>query len=94
MPLTPPLLPFESSALEPHISRQTMEAHLSKHAEYIAAINDIVVGSYLENTNLISIVRISREKTQMGLFNLAAQAWNHSFFWMCLAPAGGGGEPT
>lgn len=57
MSLPPPQLPFDCTALEPHISRQSMEAHLAKHAEYVVAINDITAGSYLENTNLISIVK-------------------------------------
>lgn len=89
MPFILPPLPYELDALQPHISRETLEYHYGKHHQaYVTNLNNLVAGTDLENKKLEEIV-----KTQTGpIFNNAAQDWNHSFYWKCLSPTGGG-EP-
>ena len=90
MPHELPPLPYAQNALEPHISRETMEFHHGKHHKtYVDKLNDLVRGTEFESAPLEEIVR----RAQGGVYNNAAQHWNHSFFWQCMAP-GGGGEPT
>ena len=85
-----PALPYERTALEPHISAETIDYHYSKHHQtYVTNLNNLIVGTEFENADLESIVR----KAQGGLFNNAAQVWNHTFYWNCLKP-NGGGAPT
>jgi Fe-Mn family superoxide dismutase len=85
-----PPLPYEKSALEPHISAETLEYHYGKHHKtYVDKTNEMIKGTEFEGMDLESIIR----KAQGGLFNNAAQVWNHSFFWNCMSPSGGG-EPT
>lgn len=82
-----PALPYEKNALEPHISEETLEYHYGKHhATYVSKLNDAVKGTDLESKSLEDI--INSEKG--GLFNNAAQVWNHTFYWNCLSPNGGG----
>jgi Fe-Mn family superoxide dismutase len=84
-----PELPYDKGALEPHMSRETLEYHHGKHhASYVSKLNDLIEGTEFANASLEEIVR----KSSGGIFNNAAQAWNHAFFWNCLGP-GGGGEP-
>ena len=85
-----PALPYEKNALEPHISSETIDYHYGKHhAAYVAKLNGAVEGTDLANKSLEEII-----KTQSGgVFNNAAQIWNHTFYWNCLTP-NGGGEPT
>lgn len=85
-----PALPYDRTALEPHISAETIDYHYSKHHQtYVTNLNNLIVGTEFENADLESIVR----KAQGGLFNNAAQVWNHTFYWNCLKP-NGGGAPT
>ena len=85
-----PPLPYEKNALEPHISAETLEYHYGKHhATYVTKLNGLVEGTDLESKSLEEIVKTS----EGGVFNNAAQIWNHTFYWHCLSP-NGGGEPT
>jgi superoxide dismutase, Fe-Mn family len=85
-----PALPYDRAALEPHISAETIDFHYSKHHQaYVTNLNNLIAGTEFENADLESIVR----KAQGGMFNNAAQVWNHTFYWNCLKP-NGGGEPT
>lgn len=79
-----PQLPYPSDALEPHISKETLEYHHGKHhAAYVKKLNDLVFGTEYADLSLEEIVKYSTG----ALFNNAAQAWNHSFYWNSLAPA-------
>ena len=79
--------------LEPHISKQTLEFHHDKHhAKYVATCNEMTQGTDLENASVEDIIMASKGNNQ-GLFNNAAQSYNHAFYWQCLK-AGGGGAPT
>lgn len=82
-----PTLPYDLDALSPHISRETLEYHYGKHHQtYIDNLNKLIVGTEFEHKSLEDIV-----KTSSGaIFNNAAQVWNHTFYWYCLSPNGGG----
>jgi Fe-Mn family superoxide dismutase len=83
MALTFPDLPYPLDALEPHMSRETLEFHHGRHHKaYVDKANELLVGSGLENLSLENIVKKSSGK----LLNNAAQVWNHNFFWQCLSP--------
>ena len=85
-----PALPYDRTALEPHISAETIDFHYSKHHQtYVTNLNNLIAGTEFESADLETIVR----KSQGGLFNNAAQVWNHTFYWNCLKP-NGGGAPT
>ena len=85
-----PTLPYEKNALEPHISAETLEYHYGKHhATYVAKLNGLVEGTEMASKSLEDIVKNS----EGGVFNNAAQIWNHTFYWSSLSP-NGGGEPT
>ncbi|MEG1499161.1 MAG: superoxide dismutase [Bacteroidales bacterium] len=85
-----PPLPFKENALEPYISAQTLSFHYGKHHKtYVDNLNKLKQGTPLEEAGLEDII-INAEG---GLFNNAAQVWNHTFYWNCLC-ANGGGEPT
>ncbi|WP_211829125.1 superoxide dismutase [Fe] [Kistimonas asteriae] len=85
-----PALPYERDALEPHISKETLDYHYGKHHNtYVVKLNGLVEGTELEGKDLEEIIKTS----QGGIFNNAAQIWNHTFYWHCLSP-NGGGEPT
>ncbi len=87
MAITLPELPYEMDALEPHISKETLEYHYGKHhATYVAKLNPLIEGTDLANADLESIVKSS----EGGVFNNSAQIWNHTFYWNCLSPNGGG----
>ncbi len=87
MAITLPDLPYAMDALEPHISRETLEYHYGKHHKtYVDKLNPLIEGTDLEKADLETIVRNSSG----GTFNNAAQIWNHTFYWHCLSPNGGG----
>lgn len=86
-----PALPFEKNALEPHISAETLEYHHGKHHQtYVTKLNGLVPGSEFEGKSLEEIIKAAGAGP---VFNNAAQVWNHTFYWHCLSP-NGGGEPT
>ena len=85
-----PELPWSNDALTPHISPETIEYHYGKHhAGYVTKLNNGIKGTEFEQASLEDIIK----KASGGIFNNAAQVWNHSFYWNCLSP-NGGGEPT
>ena len=85
-----PPLPYDRAALEPHISAETLDFHHGKHHQaYVTNLNKQIEGTEFESMDLEPIIR----KAQGGIFNNAAQVWNHTFYWHCMKP-GGGGEPT
>ncbi|WP_371192840.1 Fe-Mn family superoxide dismutase [Glaciecola sp. SC05] len=85
-----PALPYEKNALEPHISAETLDFHHGKHhATYVTKLNGLIEGTDLANKSLEEIVKSS----DGGVFNNAAQVWNHTFYWNSLSP-NGGGEPS
>lgn len=90
MPHVLPELPYALDALEPHITKETLEFHYGKHHQtYVTNLNNLVEGTADADLSLEDIIR----SKQGGLFNNAAQIWNHTFYWHCLSP-NGGGEPT
>ena len=85
-----PPLPYEMNALEPHISSETLEFHYGKHHQtYVNNLNGLVEGTDNASKSLEEIIMSS----DGGLFNNAAQVWNHTFYWNCMGP-NGGGNPT
>jgi Fe-Mn family superoxide dismutase len=87
---TLPALPYELNALEPHISKETLEYHYGKHHQtYVTNLNNLIKDSAFADMSLEAIIKQSSE----GVFNNAAQVWNHTFYWNCLSPKGGG-QPT
>jgi Fe-Mn family superoxide dismutase len=91
MNVTLPALPYALDALEPFISRRTLAAHHGKHhAAYVEKTRSLVRGTTLETASLERIVQASAKQPDRLLFNTAAQAWNHAFFWKSMRPGGGG----
>src|SRR5512143_104962 len=90
-----PPLPYPDTALEPYYSAKTFSFHHGKHHKaYVDNLNKLLPGSPFENSSLEEIIRATAgDQTKAGFFNNAAQVWNHSFFWNCMKP-GGGGRPT
>ncbi|WP_434929765.1 superoxide dismutase [Fe] [Shewanella sp. HL-SH5] len=85
-----PALPYAKNALEPHISQETIEYHYGKHHNtYVVKLNGLVEGTEFAGKSLEEVVKTSTG----GMFNNAAQVWNHTFYWNCLAP-NAGGAPT
>lgn len=85
-----PKLPFAMDALEPFISKRTLEFHYGKHHQaYVNNLNKLIQGTEFENKSLEDIVRTAAG----GVFNNGAQVWNHTFYWNCMKPQGGG-EPS
>jgi Fe-Mn family superoxide dismutase len=85
-----PALPYAMNALEPVISQETLEYHYGKHHNaYVTNLNNLIPGTEFENMSLEDIIM----KSSGGVFNNAAQVWNHTFYWNCLSP-NGGGEPS
>lgn len=90
MTISLPPLPYPVSALEPHISRATVNLHHGKHhAGYIARTNQLAEAAGLADSSLEEIMLAAHEKGDTALFNNAAQAWNHEFYWKSLHPEGG-----
>ncbi|CAM2149186.1 superoxide dismutase (Fe) [Pararobbsia alpina] len=86
---TLPPLPYAKNALAPHISEETLEFHYGKHHQtYVTNLNKLIPGTEFENLPLEEIVK----KSSGGVFNNAAQIWNHTFFWNSLKP--GGSQPS
>ena len=90
MPFELPALPYAQDALQPHISAETLDYHHGKHHNtYVVNLNNLIAGTEYEGKSLEDII-----KTTSGrLFNNASQVWNHTFYWNCLSP-NGGGAPT
>jgi len=87
---TLPPLPYAHDALAPHISKETLEFHHDKHHQtYVTNLNNLIKGTEFENASLEAIVK----KSSGGIFNNAAQVWNHTFYWESMKP-NGGGQPT
>ncbi len=85
-----PKLPYALDALEPYISKRTIEFHYGKHHQaYVNNLNKLIAGTEFENVTLDDIVM----RSSGGIFNNGAQVWNHTFYWNCMKPQGGG-EPT
>ena len=85
-----PALPYAPDALAPHMSKETFEYHYGKHHQaYVTNLNNLIPGTEFENLPLEEIIK----KSSGGIYNNAAQVWNHTFFWNSLTP-NGGGEPT
>lgn len=84
-----PPLPFDSSALDPYMSAETFEYHHGKHHKaYVDKVNGWIDEKKLGGLSLIDVTKKAKDTGDKGLFNNAAQIWNHTFFWNCLAPAG------
>lgn len=87
MPFELPALPYARDALQPHISAETLDFHYGKHHQtYVDKLNGLLPGSEFEGKTLEEVVRASSG----GVFNNAAQIWNHTFYWNSLSPNGGG----
>ena len=85
---TLPALPYAKDALAPHISAETLEFHHGKHHQaYVTNLNNLIKGTEYENLDLEAIVK---KAPAGGVYNNAAQVWNHTFFWNCMKPNGGG----
>ena len=90
MPFELPALPYARDALVPHISEETLGYHYGKHHNtYVTNLNNLIKGNEFESMTLEEIIK----KSSGGVFNNAAQVWNHTFYWNCLSP-NGGGEPS
>ncbi|MBO0351943.1 superoxide dismutase [Phormidium pseudopriestleyi FRX01] len=87
-----PPLPFDYTALEPHVSKSTLEFHHDKHhAAYVKKYNDMVKGTDMESKSIEEVIKATyNDSSKAGIFNNAAQAWNHTFYWNCIKPSGGG----
>lgn len=87
MPFTLPALPYAKDALQPHISAETIDYHYGRHHQaYVNNLNNLTEGKPEANSSLEDLIRTA----EGGLFNNAAQVWNHTFYWNCLSPNGGG----
>lgn len=95
MPFELPELPFAADALEPHISANTLAFHHGKHhAAYVANLNNLVKDTDLAEKSLEDVIMaVAGDNQKAGIFNNAAQVWNHTFYWNCMKQ-GGGGAPT
>jgi len=93
---TLPELPYRPDALEPHISQETLDYHHGRHHRaYVDKLNELVKGTDFEHMSLEAVVRASRAAPGHAgpLFNNAAQAWNHAFYWQCLTPQATAPDP-
>jgi Fe-Mn family superoxide dismutase len=95
MAITLPELPYQEDALSPHISGKTLEFHYGKHHNaYVVNGNKLLEGAELANEALETIIKkTAGDPSKQAIFNNVAQVWNHSFYWKCMKP-GGGGPPT
>ncbi|MEO6255581.1 MAG: superoxide dismutase [Sphingomicrobium sp.] len=90
MPFELPDLPYPIDSLSPHMSAETLEFHHGKHHRaYVTKTNALAPEAGLDGKSLVEVIRAAKDKGAAKLFNNAAQLWNHSFFWQCLAPATG-----
>lgn len=92
MAITLPDLPFEKNSLAPHISEKTIEFHYGKHHNaYVEKTNKLIEGTDLADKDLETIIKNTvNDGSRAAIFNNAAQVWNHSFYWKCMKPGGGG----
>jgi superoxide dismutase, Fe-Mn family len=92
MALELPPLPYDKSALAPFISERTLEFHHGKHhAAYVTNGNNLIKDTPLADLPIEEIIKaVAGDPAKAGIFNNAAQVWNHSFFWNCMTPSGGG----
>jgi superoxide dismutase, Fe-Mn family len=92
MAFTLPALPYPKDGLEPHMSSRTLEFHHDKHHQtYVTTLNKLIEGTPLANQSLEEIIRATaKDESKAQIFNNAAQVWNHTFFWNCMRPRGGG----
>jgi Fe-Mn family superoxide dismutase len=92
MPFTLPPLPYAPTALEPHITANTLSFHHGKHHNaYVVKLNELIAGTDLASKSLEEIITAtSGDASKAGIFNNAAQVWNHTFYWHSMKPAGGG----
>lgn len=90
--ITLPPLPYDYDALAPHISKETLEYHHDKHHNtYVVNLNNLIAGTELEGKTLEEIIKATAgDSSKAGVFNNAAQVWNHTFYWNCLTKNGGG----
>jgi Fe-Mn family superoxide dismutase len=95
MAITLPELPYAKDALAPHVSEKTLDFHHGKHHNtYVVNVNKLIEGTDLANETLENIIKkTAGEISKMGVFNNAAQVWNHTFYWQSMKPKGGG-PPT
>ena len=85
---TLPALPYAMDALQPHMSKETFEYHYGKHHQaYVTNLNNLIKGTEYESLGLEAIIK---KAPAGGIYNNSAQVWNHSFFWNCMKPNGGG----
>ena len=94
MAITLPQLPYADNALEPHYSAKTIGFHYGKHHKaYVDNLNKLIAGTPLDDKPIQEIVlAVAGDSSRVGMFNNSAQVWNHTFFWSCMKP-GGGGKP-
>src|SRR5215510_3203019 len=87
-----PPLPYPKNALEPHTSAQTLDFHHGRHHQaYVTNLNNLVKDTPMESQSLEQIITATaKDAARAGIFNNAAQVWNHTFFWNCMKPHGGG----
>ena len=87
-----PPLPYPKNALEPYTSARTLEFHHGKHHQaYVTTLNGLIEGSPMERQSLEELIKSAyKDESKTAVFNNAAQAWNHTFFWNCMKPKGGG----
>ena len=86
-----PDLPYAKDALEPHYSANTLDFHHGKHHNaYVTKANEMVQGTDLDNASVEEAIMEAHKQGNQGLFNQVAQIWNHTFFWNCMSPNGGG----
>lgn len=92
---TLPNLPYDIAALEPHISAKQLSFHHGKHHQaYVTNLNNLIPNTELADKSLEEIIHATAKNPEkVGIFNNAAQIWNHTFFWNCMKPQGGG-QPT
>jgi len=90
--ITLPDLPYAKDALAPHISQQTLDYHHGKHhSAYVANLNKLIEGTDLANETLENVIKkTANDAAKSGIFNNAAQVWNHAFYWQSMKPDGGG----
>ena len=89
-----PALPYAVNALEPHVSARTLEHHHGKHHKgYVDKLNNAIAGTAHEGQSLEAIITAANAASDTGIFNNAAQSWNHTFLWSSMSPTGGG-EPS
>lgn len=95
MSITLPELPYERTALAPHISEETLNFHYGKHHQaYVTNLNKLIEGTGLASKSLEEVIQaVAGDTSKAGVFNNAAQVWNHTFYWNSMKP-NGGGAPT